>query len=97
MSTAPCFGVVGADPLYYTPKSASWLNVVEGFFVKLTKRRLSEACSDPSEPVTGHIKAEHRMDRNYLKGRDGDRSPGGSGDLVMAGFREGPEGAAAIS
>src|SRR5262249_16219709 len=25
------------------------------------------------EPVIGHIKAEHRMGRNYLKGRDGDR------------------------
>jgi IS5 family transposase len=25
------------------------------------------------EPVIGHIKAEHRMARNYLKGRDGDR------------------------
>jgi IS5 family transposase len=25
------------------------------------------------EPVSGHIKAEHRMGRNYLKGRDGDR------------------------
>ena len=25
------------------------------------------------EPVIGHMKAEHRMDRNYLKGRDGDR------------------------
>jgi IS5 family transposase len=25
------------------------------------------------EPVIGHVKAEHRMDRNYLKGRDGDR------------------------
>jgi len=25
------------------------------------------------EPVIGHLKAEHRMDRNYLKGRDGDR------------------------
>src|SRR5437660_5153590 len=24
-------------------------------------------------PVTGHTKAEHRMGRNYLKGRDGDR------------------------
>jgi hypothetical protein len=23
--------------------------------------------------VIGHIKAEHRMGRNYLKGRDGDR------------------------
>ena len=25
------------------------------------------------EPVIGHMKAEHRMDRNHLKGRDGDR------------------------
>ena len=25
------------------------------------------------EPVIGHIKAEHRMGRNYLKGRNGDR------------------------
>jgi IS5 family transposase len=25
------------------------------------------------EPVIGHIKAEHWMDRNYLKGREGDR------------------------
>jgi hypothetical protein len=25
------------------------------------------------EPVIGHIKAEHRMGRNCLKGRDGDR------------------------
>jgi transposase, IS5 family len=25
------------------------------------------------EPVIGHLKAEHRMGRNYLKGRHGDR------------------------
>jgi transposase len=25
---------------HYTPKSASWLNTVEGFFAKLTRRRL---------------------------------------------------------
>jgi transposase, IS5 family len=25
------------------------------------------------EPVIGHVKAEHRMDRNFLKGSDGDR------------------------
>ena len=25
------------------------------------------------EPVIGHMKAEHRMDRNHLKGREGDR------------------------
>jgi IS5 family transposase len=27
-----------------------------------------------SEPMIGHIKLEHRMERNYLKGRDGDRN-----------------------
>ena len=26
------------------------------------------------EPVIGHLKAEHRRDRNYLKGREGDRT-----------------------
>jgi hypothetical protein len=25
------------------------------------------------EPVMGHLKDDHRMRRNYLKGRDGDR------------------------
>lgn len=25
------------------------------------------------EPIIGHLKAEHRLNRNYLKGRDGDR------------------------
>ncbi|HXR24123.1 MAG TPA: IS5 family transposase, partial [Candidatus Binataceae bacterium] len=38
------------------------------------------------EPVIGHIKAEHRMDRNYLKGRDGDRS---NAVLAAAGFNFG--------
>ncbi len=35
------------------------------------------------EPVIGHIKAEHRMDRNYLKGRAGDRS---NAVLAAAGY-----------
>jgi len=30
------------------------------------------------EPVIGHLKAEHRMGRNHLKGRDGDRINVGS-------------------
>ena len=25
------------------------------------------------EPVIGHLKSEHRMDRNYLLGKDGDK------------------------
>jgi transposase, IS5 family len=35
------------------------------------------------EPVIGHLKAEHRMGRNHLKGRDGDRS---NAVLAAAGF-----------
>jgi IS5 family transposase len=35
------------------------------------------------EPIIGHLKAEHRMDRNYLKGRDGDRI---NAILAAAGF-----------
>ena len=35
------------------------------------------------EPVIGHAKAEHRMGRNYLKGRDGDRS---NAVLAAAGY-----------
>ena len=33
---------------HFTPTSASWLNAVEGYFAKLTKRRLNVAGSDPS-------------------------------------------------
>ena len=35
------------------------------------------------EPVIGHVKAEHPMDRNYLKGRDGDRA---NAVLAAAGY-----------
>lgn len=35
------------------------------------------------EPLIGHLKAEHRMGRNYLKGRDGDRS---NAILAAAGY-----------
>ena len=35
------------------------------------------------EPVIGHVKAEHRMERNYLKGRDGDRA---TAALAAAGY-----------
>jgi len=38
------------------------------------------------EPVIGHVKAEHRMSRNYLKGRDGDRS---NAVLAAAGYNFG--------
>ena len=35
------------------------------------------------EPVIGHLKAEHRMDRNHLKGRQGDRA---NAILAAAGY-----------
>lgn len=35
------------------------------------------------EPVIGHLKAEHRMDRNHLKGRNGDRA---NAILAAAGY-----------
>lgn len=38
------------------------------------------------EPVIGHLKAEHRMDRNYLKGYEGDRS---NAVLAAAGYNFG--------
>jgi transposase len=31
---------------HYTPTSASWLNAVEGFFAKLTRRRLKRGVFD---------------------------------------------------
>ena len=33
------------------------------------------------EPVIGHVKAEHRMERNYLKGTDGNRA-----NAILAAF-----------
>ncbi|MDB5362940.1 MAG: family transposase [Rhodospirillales bacterium] len=38
------------------------------------------------EPIIGHLKAEHRMDRNYLKGRDGDRINAVLADLLLRWF-----------
>jgi transposase, IS5 family len=35
------------------------------------------------EPVIGHLKDDHRMDRNYLKGREGDRA---NAVLAAAGY-----------
>jgi DDE superfamily endonuclease/Homeodomain-like domain len=37
---------------HFTPTSASWLNAVEGFFAKLTNRRLKRGCSDRSPSST---------------------------------------------
>jgi transposase, IS5 family len=38
------------------------------------------------EPVIGHLKAEHRLGRNYLKGPEGDRT---NAVLAAAGYNFG--------
>jgi IS5 family transposase len=42
--------------------------------------------AEPLSRVIGHLKAEHRLDRNYLKGRDGDRA---NAVLAAAGYHLG--------
>lgn len=41
---------------HFTPTSASWLNAVEGFFAKLTKRRLSRGVFHSVEELKGAIR-----------------------------------------
>ena len=56
---------------HFTPTSASWLNAVEGFFAKLTKRRLKRGVF-PSvvdlQVAINRFVAEHNADRP-MKGR----------------------------
>ena len=47
---------------HFTPTSSSWLNAVEGFFAKLTRRRLKVAILNSvaeCEVAIGHFIAEH--------------------------------------
>jgi IS5 family transposase len=39
------------------------------------------------EPIIGHLKTEHRMDRTYLKGHLGDRN---NVVITAAGYNSGP-------
>ena len=41
-------------------------------FTKSIRREMKRRAA--VEPVIGHVKAEHRMERNYLKGRDDERA-----------------------
>ena len=56
------------------------IDFVVNFFSNLLAIRFSRAAV---EPVIGHVKAEHRMRRNYLKGRAGDRA---NAVLAAAGY-----------
>mgnify|MGYP006915993900 CR=1 FL=1 len=51
------------------------------WFTKSIRREMKRRAA--VEPVIGHVKAEHRMERNFLKGRDGDRA---NAVLAAAGY-----------
>jgi|SRR5579871_1312950 len=61
-------------PIYHKPKIHL---AVTAAIRREMKRRAAV------EPVIGHLKAEHRMGRNYLKGPEGDRI---NAVLAAAGF-----------
>lgn len=54
----------------YQNKFRVWISGQVRRVTKTIRREMKRRAA--IEPVIGHIKAEHRMDRNYLKGRDGD-------------------------
>jgi IS5 family transposase len=55
----------------YPNKFKVWISGQVRRVTKTIRREMKRRAA--VEPVIGHIKAEHRMDRNYLKGREGDR------------------------
>jgi transposase, IS5 family len=48
-----------------------WISGQVRHVTKTVRREMKRRAA--VEPVIGHLKAEHRLGRNYLKGRDGDR------------------------
>jgi len=54
-----------------TKRSSVWISGQVRGVTKPIRREMRRRAA--VEPVIGHTKAEHRMGRNYLKGRDGDR------------------------
>jgi len=65
----------------YENKFRVWISGQVRRVTKTIRREMKRRAA--IEPVIGHIKAVHRMDRNYLKGRDGDRA---NAVLAAAGF-----------
>lgn len=65
----------------YDNKFRVWISGQVRRVTKTIRREMKRRAA--IEPVIGHIKAEHRMDRNYLNGRDGDRA---NAVLAAAGF-----------
>jgi IS5 family transposase len=54
----------------YPNKFRVWISGQVRRVTKLIRREMRRRAA--IEPVIGHVKAEHRMDRNYLKGHEGD-------------------------
>ncbi len=50
-----------------------------GEIIKSIRREMKRRAA--VEPVIGHVTAEHRMERNYLKGTDGNRA-----NAILAAF-----------
>jgi IS5 family transposase len=65
----------------YSNKGRVWISSQVRRVTKSIRREMKRRAT--AEPVIDHVKAEHRMDRNYLKGRDGDRT---NAVLAAAGF-----------
>ena len=65
----------------YPNKFRVWISGQVRRVTKTIRREMRRRAA--VEPVIGHVKAEHRMDRNYLKGRDGDRA---NAVLAAAGY-----------
>ena len=65
----------------HTKKLRVWISGQVRRVTKTIRREMRRRAA--VEPVIGHLKAEHRMERNYLKGRDGDRA---NAVLAAAGY-----------
>jgi IS5 family transposase len=65
----------------HTEKFRVWITGQVRRVTKPIRREMKRRAA--VEPVIGHLKTEHRMDRNYLKGRPGDRA---NAVLAAAGY-----------
>ncbi len=66
---------------HYPDRFKVWISGQVRRVTKAIRREMRRSAA--VEPVIGHLKDDHRMRRNYLKGRDGDRI---NAVLAAAGF-----------
>ena len=65
----------------YCDRFKVWISGQVRRVTKVIRREMRRRAA--IEPVIGHVKSDHRMGRNYLKGRDGDRA---NAVLAAAGY-----------